>query len=336
MEYLKFSFSLPVYNEAQRLKRCLDSIKEQDYPKEKIEVLLVDGGSSDETVKIASQYEFVKVLFNPKRLADFGAKISAKEASGELLVIFAADNDLVGKDWLRTVNQIFLLDKEISTLWCRMISSDFDSSINKYYELVQNDPLSFCINKNSRYYQKKALKKVINNKDCYIFEVEKDRPLIWGANGLVYRTSLVKDIILKEGFLGDNDVFQELIEQGNNKVVYFTNLLVVHHHVQSLRQWIRKWKRNYLSHFLAQRKTRNLGWVMDKNFKLKLIFWVVYSILPVFSLVHSLYLLLRDKNIFWLYHPIVSFFQAITYSYLTLTTLEGRNMIKDLLKGKSL
>ncbi len=335
-EYLKFSFSLPVYNEVGQIRRCLDSIASQDYPKDKIEVLLIDGDSNDDTVKVASEYEFVRFFSNPKRLADFGAKIAAKETTGDLLIIFAADNDLVGSDWLKTVNEAFLLDENISTMWCKMISSDRDSSINKYYELIQNDPLSFFVNKNIIHYKKRGLNMNIHNKEAYIFEVKKERPLIWGANGLVYKTSLVQEIILQEGFIGDNDVFQELVEKGNNKVVYFTDLYVIHHHVQSLKQWVMKWRRNYLSHFLMQRETRNLGWVMDKNFKFRLFFWIIYSIIPIFSLSHAAYLAIRDRKIEWFYHPLVSFFQVIVYSYLTVFRPEGRKIIRDLILGKSL
>ncbi len=332
-KFLKFSFSLPVYNEEAMIKECLDSIACQDYPQDKIEVLLVDGESIDKTVEIASKYKFVKIFSNPKRLADFGAKIAAKEATGELFVAFAADNSLVGRDWLKTINQIFLSDKDISTFWCKMIPSPGDSKINRYYELIQNDPLSFCISKNLGRYLKKASRMNFDGRTGYLFEIEEGRSLIWGANGLTYRTAWVRDIILRKGFLGDNDVFQVLIEGGKNKVIYFKDLFVCHHHLRSLSQWVSKWRRNYVSHFLQQRKTRNLGWIVSRGFKTKVFLWAVYSIIPVFSLAHALWLMIRDRNIYWLYHPVVSFFQAATYIYLTLTRPEGRKMIREFLRG---
>lgn len=333
-EFLKFSFFLPTYNEEPRIKRAIETIASQDYPKDKIEVLLVDGGSTDKTIDIVREYSFVKVLNNPKKLADFGAKIAAENASGEFFVIFAADNGLVSSDWLKTVNQIFLSDKDISTFWCKMIASSDDSSLNRYYELVQNDPLSFFINNNLESYIKEAELKKLNSRSCYFFKVDPLKPLIWGANGLIYRTKLIKDIIGREGFLGDNDVFQELIEAGKNKVVYSRDLSVYHHHVASISQWISKWQRNYIGHFLNQSQTRNLGWVINKTFKYKLILWVIYSFIPLFSLIHCLGLSLRDRNIHWLYHPIVSFAQACTYFWITISRSQGRKMISNLLLGK--
>ena len=334
--FLKFSFSLPVYNEEKRIKRCLDSIKMQDYPQDRIEVLLADGGSSDRTVEIASQYEFVRVSPNPRKLADFGAKINAKEATGDLFVIFAADNELADRDWLKIVNNVFLYDQEVSTLWCKMISSLEDSPLNRYYELIQNDPLSFFVNKNLRYYLERAFLRKFNGKNCYIFNVDKNKPLIWGANGLVYRTSWVREIILREGFVADNDVFQILIEGGKNKVAYLEDLYVYHHHIKSLKQWRKKWKRNFLEHFLTKRHTRNLGWIMNKNFKWKLLLWMVYSIIPLFSFIHSVYLSFRRRNIYWLYHSLASFYQAVTYSWLVLSNVEGKKAIRELFYGGKL
>jgi glycosyltransferase involved in cell wall biosynthesis len=48
----KISIIIPIYNEEKYIAKCLDSIIESDFDKDKIEVLLVDGGSTDKTVEI--------------------------------------------------------------------------------------------------------------------------------------------------------------------------------------------------------------------------------------------------------------------------------------------
>src|SRR3989337_2313696 len=40
---------VPAYNEEQVIDRCLNSIKAQDYPHEKLEVIIINDGSSDLT-----------------------------------------------------------------------------------------------------------------------------------------------------------------------------------------------------------------------------------------------------------------------------------------------
>ncbi|MCM8774680.1 MAG: glycosyltransferase family 2 protein [Candidatus Omnitrophica bacterium] len=329
MELPKFSFSLPVYNEEKRIGRCLESILSQDYPKEKIEILLVDGGSTDKTRDIGSKFKCVKILDNPKKLADFGVKISMLNATGDLFVIFAADNELASKDWLSSVATLFMEDPGLSAVWMRMICSEDDLPLNRYYTLIQSDPLSFFINKNLDYYLKYADIKLIYKKNVYIFYVLPERPLIWGANGLVYRTQKIRDIILQEGFIADNDVFQTMVESGSNKVAYFQELYIYHHHVKKISDWVKKWERNYLCHFLTKRQERNLNWIFTKNFKIRLLAWFIYSIIPICSLFDSIYKSIRYKTPYWLYHPTVNLVQLFTYIRLTLFSKEGINFIKD-------
>lgn len=330
MEQLpKFSFCLPVYNASCYLQECLESIFSQDYPQGKIEVLLVDGGSTDNTLEIAKRFP-VRIFDNPKRLADFGAKISAKNATGDLFVIFAADNGLVGRDWLRSTAELFRKEENLCALWGRMISGEKDSPLNRYYELIQNDPLSFFVNKNLQGYIKSSRVKRIGDRKAYIFKVDKEKPLVWGANGLVYGTNLVRDIILRTGFIADNDVFQTMIESGNNKVAFSPELNTYHHHIRNIRQWVGKWCRDFGTHFLKHRKSRNMGWAFDRNFNKKLTLWIFYAGIPIFSLIHAIYLTFRDRNIHWLYHPIASFLQLVTYPWIVLTTKEGWTLVRDL------
>jgi len=333
IELPKFSFSLPVYNEEERIARCLKSILNQDYPKGKIEILVIDGCSTDRTKEIASQFECVKIFDNPKKLADFGAKISIGKATGELFVIFAADNELVGENWLKTVAKVFLDTPDLSALWCKIVYSDNDPALNKYYTLIQNDPLSFFVNKNLEYYLKQAERKLVNGNYAYIFNILPEKPLIWGANGLVYRTNRIKNIIIREKFIGDNDAFQIMIESGFNKIAYLPQLHIYHHHVEKISDWIKKWERNYMLHFLTKRKERNLNWAFPKNFKIRLLTWIIYSGIPIFSFFDSIYKAIKYKTIYWLYHPLVNLVQLITYLRLTLLTKEGIEFLKrDFLK----
>jgi glycosyltransferase involved in cell wall biosynthesis len=305
----KFSFIIPTYNAARHLERCLKSIISQDYAREETEIIGIDGGSSDDTVRILSKYN-CRVLGNPGRLAEYGVQIGVKEARGELLVIFAADNELVGNDWVRKVAAVFDNHKEVSAVWGRLSSGADDPALNKYFELIQSDPLNWFLNKNLDRYKKAAQ---INGVNVFLFKVERDKPLVWGANGLVYKADKIKQIWDQEGYLGDNDAFQYMIEQGYNKVAYFNTAFVYHHHVARLSDWVKKWKRNFCDHLLSRHSTRNMRWVFIGSFKRRLFAWAIYSSIPVFSFAHSVYLSLESRNKFWLLHAWVSFAQFFTY-----------------------
>ncbi|MGL4947954.1 MAG: glycosyltransferase [Mycoplasma sp.] len=64
-----FSIVIPAYNCASYISKTLDSVINTNYDKDNIEVLIIDDGSSDDTVKVAKEYskkyKFIKVYEKP-------------------------------------------------------------------------------------------------------------------------------------------------------------------------------------------------------------------------------------------------------------------------------
>lgn len=92
-------------NEAKNIGRCLESITKQTYPKEKIEVIVVDDDSIDKTVRIAKKY--TDTVYNPNSNISLntvrnhrGAQLNfgVKAAKGQ--VIFFPDADMTFDDGL--------------------------------------------------------------------------------------------------------------------------------------------------------------------------------------------------------------------------------------------
>ncbi len=87
---VKVSVIIPCRNEERFIGKCLDSLLEQDYSKEKLEVLVIDGMSEDRTREIVKNYSrkfpFIKILENPKKYTPFGLNIGIKEAKGEIII----------------------------------------------------------------------------------------------------------------------------------------------------------------------------------------------------------------------------------------------------------
>lgn len=79
------SVAVPVLNEAQHIQVCLGSITAQTYSGI-VEILVVDGGSSDETCVLASVFPQVRVLENPARIQSAALNLALEEAHGEVMV----------------------------------------------------------------------------------------------------------------------------------------------------------------------------------------------------------------------------------------------------------
>ena len=88
------SIVLPCRNEKEFIGNCLESIIAQDYPKDRLEVLVVDGMSEDGTRGIieefASRSPSVKLVENPKRITSCAFNAGIKNACGEIIVIMGA------------------------------------------------------------------------------------------------------------------------------------------------------------------------------------------------------------------------------------------------------
>ncbi len=84
------SIIIPCRNEENFIKGCLDSIIVNNYPKDKLEVLVIDGMSNDKTKEIVKryvkQYSFISFLENHRKFTPFGLNIGIKEAKGEIII----------------------------------------------------------------------------------------------------------------------------------------------------------------------------------------------------------------------------------------------------------
>ncbi|MDR0745059.1 MAG: glycosyltransferase family 2 protein [Mediterranea sp.] len=84
------SIVCPIYNEEKFISNCLDSIVQQDFPKEQIEVFLIDGMSTDRTRiiirKYAEQYPYIYLLDNPQKIVPPALNIGIKAAKGDVII----------------------------------------------------------------------------------------------------------------------------------------------------------------------------------------------------------------------------------------------------------
>jgi glycosyltransferase involved in cell wall biosynthesis len=101
---VEVSIIIPIYNEEKYIAKCLDSIIKSDFDKDKMEVLLVDGGSSDKTVEIIKEYQkkypFFKLLHNPKKIVPVAMNIGIKNARGEYIIRLDA-HSMYPKDYFK-------------------------------------------------------------------------------------------------------------------------------------------------------------------------------------------------------------------------------------------
>src|SRR5690349_10332363 len=105
------SVILAVFNEAGHITECMTSLLEQETRGFDLEILAVDGGSTDGTKdyleRIASIDSRVRVLRNEQRRAPFAFNLGLREARGEYVCIFGA-HSVYAKNYISVcLNELF-------------------------------------------------------------------------------------------------------------------------------------------------------------------------------------------------------------------------------------
>jgi poly-beta-1,6-N-acetyl-D-glucosamine synthase len=117
------SLVVVAYNERTVIARKLENCLELDYPRERLELIVVTDGSDDGTDEVASQFAQARVMHTPGRSGKLAAmNRAAGEASGEILV-FSDANNLYTRDALRELVAPFA-DAEVGIVTGRKAIDD--------------------------------------------------------------------------------------------------------------------------------------------------------------------------------------------------------------------
>ena len=86
----KVSIVMPVLNEEKYIDKCIESVLKQDYPKDDLEFILVDGYSEDNTEQIIrsymKKYDFIRLCKNINKTVQYALNIGIKASRGEYIV----------------------------------------------------------------------------------------------------------------------------------------------------------------------------------------------------------------------------------------------------------
>ena len=125
-EVPKFSIIVPTKDEELVISRCLTSLLDLDYPKDKMEIIVVDGNSTDETRNICSGFvqkygDVIKVINEEESKGKPAAlNLAMHYVTGEIVGVFDADS-VPEKDVLRKVASRFI-DKQVMAVQGRTTS----------------------------------------------------------------------------------------------------------------------------------------------------------------------------------------------------------------------
>ena len=105
------SVIVPIRNEEEFIAATLDGLLGQDYPGDCFEVLVVDGESTDATIRIVSEYAEkhpqLKLFSNPKKWSSAARNIGIQNSTGDVVVIVDGHCEFVNDQYLKNVQAAF-------------------------------------------------------------------------------------------------------------------------------------------------------------------------------------------------------------------------------------
>ena len=125
-------------NEQKNIEKCLQSIKIQDLPQDKIEIIVIDNNSNDKTKEIAGKYTKKVYDFGPERSAQ--RNFGVKQASGEYILYLDADMILSKNVLSECVSKSKNEDRTAFYIPEKIVSSSLD---NNYWIAVRNFERAF-------------------------------------------------------------------------------------------------------------------------------------------------------------------------------------------------
>jgi len=187
-KYPLVSVLIPAYNEEKNIGKCIQSVLNLDYPKNKLEIIIVDDGSTDNTYNVAKRYK-VKVYRIEHRGKHFALNYGLEKCRGEYILILDADT-LISKEFLRKAIPSFT--KGVGAI---------SAAMN-----IWNDKNVVTLFQKVEYIFASLFKKALNSLDrgsLYIF----------GAAS-IYRASLLKKLKFKNVSTEDFDLAVRIQAQG--------------------------------------------------------------------------------------------------------------------------
>lgn len=96
-ELPKVSLIVPCRNEERFIGKFLDSLCNQKYPKDKMEIIFVDGRSDDDTKGVIQRYRdkfLVSIIDNPMKFTPVALNLGIKNSSGDYVIILSSHTAL--------------------------------------------------------------------------------------------------------------------------------------------------------------------------------------------------------------------------------------------------
>ena len=129
------SVIVPVRNRPTEIEACLRALQQLRYPRERLEIIVVDDASQDTTPEVISRFPVKHMTLNEHKQASYCRNLAARESKGEI-VAFVDSDCRVHPDWLSELVTCFR-DRSLAAVG-GLVDSELEESALDRYEKVKS------------------------------------------------------------------------------------------------------------------------------------------------------------------------------------------------------
>jgi len=302
------SIILPTYNAGSDLRRFFDSFHKQSIGKDEMELLIIDGGSTDQT-RVIARKNGAKIVHNPHKLTEPAVALGFQIARGELIMVLAVDNLFPDPDALKKMIGVFR-DRIIVAAFPKHDTGPGDNIYSRYINTF-TDPYTHFVYQNAANARTfhRLYKTITHNElyDIYDYTSSNERPIIALAQGFTIR----KKFLPKRTEISDDVLSIYRMIDAKKQIAYVHGVVLWHYTIRDTRQFVSKTKRAVENALLRRDSgiTKRNAY-LTKTQKIRMYLFLPYAFTIILPLLQSIIGVIREREFAWLLHWYVTIFSA--------------------------
>ena len=222
------SVVIPTKNGGEEFESLLKTLRSQKHLKKKVEIVIVDSGSTDRTLAIAKEYGAKIIQIKPSEFShSYARNLGAKNASGEYLLIMTQDAMPTGNQWIYHLYLALTCRENIGAVSCaEFVREDadlyyraFTANHYQYLGVWESDSIfTMPKDRNPDEIRKNAQ---LSDITCFV------------------RRDLFSRYKYRGGFAEDLDLGMRLIEDGY-QLAFLNSEMVIHSHTRDAFYYLKR------------------------------------------------------------------------------------------------